>query len=49
MRIIIFGSKGWIGSQFVDVLKNTSFELCVQINQADRNTLLSEYVILYIL
>ena len=26
MRIIIFGSKGWIGSQFVDVLKNTSFE-----------------------
>ena len=26
MRIIIFGSNGWIGNQFVDILKNTQFE-----------------------
>ena len=43
MRIIIFGSKGWIGSQFVDILKNTQFEFFEGKSRVDNiNELLEE-------
>ena len=43
MKIIIYGANGWIGKQFIDLLKNTEHEFIVGLSRVDKiNDVLSE-------
>ncbi len=35
MKVLIFGSKGWIGNQFINVLKNVGVEYVESVNRAE--------------
>jgi len=37
MRVLVFGARGWIGSQFVDILKSNGVEYVEATSRADEN------------
>ena len=43
MKVIVYGSKGWIGRQFIDILKNNKIDYTVGKSRTDnKNTLIDE-------
>lgn len=43
MKILVYGSNGWIGNQFVDILKNNNIDYCCGSSRVDnKNTLEKE-------
>jgi nucleoside-diphosphate-sugar epimerase len=42
MKILIYGSNGWIGSQFVEILKNNNIDFSCGKSRVDDNENLIE-------
>ena len=42
MKILVYGSKGWIGSQFIDILKNTEITFVEGASRTDNPTSLEK-------
>jgi 1-deoxy-D-xylulose 5-phosphate reductoisomerase len=44
MKILVYGSKGWIGNQFVNILKNSNTDFVEGIARVDNDTDLLEEI-----
>jgi len=44
MKVIVYGSKGWIGRQFIDVLKNNKIDYTVGKSRTDNKTTLFDEI-----
>ena len=40
MKIIVYGTNGWIGKQFIEILKNKNMDFICGKSRVDSNTLL---------
>ena len=45
MKIIVYGTNGWIGKQFVEILKNNNMDFVCGKSRADNNELLISFCV----